>query len=141
MRITKKLFGAMAALSLMMFLCQDQTIVGQAAAWDSPYAFTYNGNGGNVSTSNRWKEDDSSFYVLHNGDVRAFVNLIDENGRNCSINKYYKVQIGVPHFLYNDVFENYDLVVGRDKMQVRLLLSPETHTRTNLHGLWSPDSV
>lgn len=141
MRITKKVFGAMAVLSLTMLFSPLQAIVGQAAAWDSEYAFKYNGNGGNVSTGYRYKEDDTSFYVFHKGDVNAFVNLMDEYNRNCSINKYFKVESGREYFLYNDAFENYGLVPGKDTIRVRLLLSPEPHTPSYLHGLWSPDSV
>ena len=126
MRITKKLFGAMAVLSLVMLFGPFQALVGQASAVDSSYALPYSGDGGNVSTELRPKEDNTSFYVFHKGNLNARVSLRDENSRNCS--PYYRVEIGKEYFFINDVKEHY----GNIDIQVQLLLSPELIRPTQL---------
>lgn len=138
MKIGKKGFGFLLGLTLMMSVGMFNVMSGRAAAWDTYYTIKYVGDGGDVYSNWRLKEDATSFYVLPRGNVTSLVNLRDSTGRNCSYQPYYFMQqLGVPYFLYNDAFEHN----GYSPIYVRLQLSPTVHTPTTLWGDWSPDSV
>ncbi len=114
---------------------------------DKPYTLYYNGNGGDVSTGKREKQDDSYVYIKHMGNVgaRVSVRVSGYSGNYTGMNgsgSYVSVPLGKGYKIANYVAESFpsDYRRGNYKM-IYLQLSPETHSSTTLHGWWSPDSI
>lgn len=103
-----------------------------------PYNLRYSGDGGDVYTSYATKTDDTSVYIKNNGDVRVWANVeVAGSSKNYNWNgQYILAPIGIGYKIDNSVWETF-----HRNMNVRLCLTPETHSSCYIHGVWSPDSI
>lgn len=132
---TKK--NKMLLSSLLMFSIIFGIYSGQAYAGnisDTNYYFNYSGNGGDLGTEHREKQDFTSSYVYHKGNVGGYFS-VRNNGRNYTYGAYhYYVGTWQSAYLPNIIKES-------ELNRCQLYITPETHNATTIYGQWSPDSV
>lgn len=124
----RKLIGA-GLLSLMLVGMLGNVHASSEDRWYEKYSGV---NG--FATSTEKKEDYTSSYIWHQGNIAANVQ-VKSMGINYTANggSYY-IEVGRAAYLPNYVKEN-----GQDTCY--LYLTPSPATPANLHGYWSPDSV
>lgn len=145
----RKIINSMFALMLAGIVASPFGMMNaKASNWtDTKYSLRYNGDGGDVSTGKRQKQDDSYVYIKHMGNVGAWVSVrvVGYSGNYTGMNgsgSYVKAPLGTGYKITNYVAESFpaDYKNGRYKT-IYLQLSPETHNPTTLYGWWSPDSI
>ena len=96
--------------------------------------YSYNSTKNGFATATRPKEDATSAYINHAGNVAVNVQ-VRSSGTNYSANgKSYYIRVGTKAPLPNYVYEN-------GKRNCYLYITPATGAASYLHGVWSPDSV
>lgn len=105
---------------------------------DKDYYVRYNGDGGDVYTTWEEKQDSTSVYIKHAGNVGVYasIRVAGYSGNFTWSGNYVSVPTGTGYYITNRVRETFN----KDVM-IRLGLSPATHTSTTIHGVWSPDSI
>ncbi len=145
----KKIMNRMFALMLAGIVASPFGMISaKAGNWsDSPYSLYYSGDGGDVATPKRQKQDSSYVYIKHMGDVgaSASVRVAGYSGNYTKMygnGSYVDVPLGKGYKITNYVAESFpsDYRNGRYKM-IYLQLMPVTHSPATLHGWWSPDSI
>ena len=115
---------------------------------DTMYMSAYNGDGGDVPTPSREKQDASYVYIKHMGNVGAKVairvegypgkNYTGKNGNG----SYVDVPLGKGYKITNYVAESFPTSYkNKNYKMIYLNLSPLTHSPTTMYGWWSPDSI
>lgn len=149
----KKTLNRVFALLVAAIFILPVGMAGSAMAsnwYDTEYYERYDGMGGDVWLPYRRKEDDSSVYICHQGDVNTLVSVrvqgqngiysgtsgMDGNG------SYVAAPTGQGFYIINYVAESFPAeYASRNYKYITLALTPSTHRPCYLHGVWSPDSI
>ncbi|SDG57525.1 DUF2712 domain-containing protein [Marvinbryantia formatexigens] len=148
-RMLNRIFAFLTAATLALPVGMASSAT--ASNWtDTEYYKDYSGDGGDVYTEWRQKQDSSSVYICHQGSVDVFAAVLVSgyngiySGSNGMYGKgsYVGVPTGQGFYIINYVAESFksDYNKGNYKY-IRLALCPTTHNQCSLYGVWSPDSI
>lgn len=144
-----KIFIMLIMLSLILPVGMASEVM--ASNWtDTEYYKKYSGNGGDVWLDYRQKQDDSSAYIYHKGNVGVSVSVRVQgyNGIYSGANgmygggSYLSAPTGQGFYIVNMVAESFPSAYAAGNYKnITLTLSPNTHSACTLYGVWSPDSI
>lgn len=117
---------------LSAFYAGDVLAVGNVK--DTPYSFNYTGDGGDLYTPYRDKRDYTSAYAYNRGTVHGHFSVLNGFTNYTYGASHYRINVGQARYLPN-------LIKESGLNWCRLRITPATHSRTRIFGLWSPDSV
>lgn len=140
MKITKKVYGVALALVVTSFF--GGNLMTAKADWhDIDYGINYTGDGGDLYTPWADKEDRTSHYIFHQGNIDVRVNLIDSYYNSYSLTPYQYAKCGSKYKMLNNLKESYEFIGYYAPVRCCLKLTPVNHSGAWIWGKWSPDSI
>lgn len=144
-KMSKKLVAFAVAIVITMGSTGMASIALANNYTDTPFGYSYNGDGSDITTVMRAKLDSSATYVFNNATNSHSVSVAVTGAKTYSsspsfmpsgyISTYYTVSVGNRKYITtgSNLYPTYSYAY--------LLMATSDHTENYISGKWSPDNI